>query len=508
MRRTFLPLIMMLMCLCCFGCPDKQAEQVVSQAPFQGLKLKVAVPQGIMSVEEWQNLTVEWATRTGAEAEFIEIAVVAGESKTLGSIAADYRQSAADLMLFPLNLKPALVVTKSLQILPESVLKEDKLNWENQFAGFKKDLSLVNNKKGLIPLAAPTFKLYLRKDLLAQAQRKVPDTWDELLVLIHEMEQWAPGKTAVMPWSETDRSRMLLSIMMPYVMTEDSLSMYVDFLSGESSFQHPGYAKGMGIAKELLTSLPKEVSSYSALECRREILEGRAAIAICDERIPQYWLPTQSVPATVTRDAQTTLTIAPLPGVNEFFDKFNQSWKPNAYNRVRHITVLGDNSLVAGEMSGSGANGSGTTGQGPTSSSVHANENVSLAAGNLLHELMRLGLVDASGKSILSPTFEDQLTSTIPFFSDDLNFEEQTELLQTIQTQLSSRLCPQPVLTEQSELDQLITSIATKLLDPKTEVQALSEQLATQAAAVIKTAGPDKVRQFARGMLGMSPDTN
>jgi hypothetical protein len=476
------------------GCPQDNNNPSTQVNPFAEVSLNVAVPQGVMSLDDWKTLSREWETRTKVSVKFMELPQPYPHDQLTGTTyIKQITELNPQLMIFPWELKGLLGKEHLLSPFPPSAVTENELDWSNYFKGFRKNVCQIEEQPGLIPLALPTYKLFYRKDLLEQAQKNIPQSWDELIVFGKELPQWGEGKGILLPLAESTRMEMLLSIMLPYVTTNESLSLCYDFSSGNSTCEHPGFTRGFTRVEEINRIIAKESMGLSPQNCLQKLLAGEAMMVIADEScLPLISANTSA--ETLARNPAVKLGIVPLPGAREQYDFFKKEWVSLPDTIVHRVTMVGSRGYVAG-----------ITTLLPENDELK--QTTKLAACNLLSELIKTGMVDSAGKTILTPTRVADLTSNVATLPEEFSFPEQTDILETIQAQLQDKLCFSPALLPQDGFEEFWQSIANKAFTGET-ADALTKELVLKNAELVLGLTPSKVREYYRAQLGLKQIPN
>lgn len=291
------PLLVRLACgaLCLLvgsGCGQSDEVEVQTR-PFEGRSIEVLVPEDFGFPDRWQPVIDEWSEQTGATATLTTF-----PSSAIGATA-DGMQKFADrleqdgasgsppaLLLVPLTTVPALVDRGLLAELPTRDSAADAALWPDLYEGLRENVASWNQLPITVPLSSPVLLCYARIDLLEKAGLEPPTTWTEYQRLLETLDEWAPGLTAAEPWDESYAATLFLARAAALARHSANLSFYFDFRSGQSLISTEGFVQALELATRAVRELPEESLNWSPARCRREILEGRAALAIAMETGP------------------------------------------------------------------------------------------------------------------------------------------------------------------------------------------------------------------------------
>lgn len=336
-----LPLALLLATLT--GCPTatstpSSAEKV---KPFAGQKLTIVAPTGLPLTATWELLLEEWSAQTGGTIVWEVPSSTATTSATPESAPTATGTAGARLVFFPLDELPQIERRWSLAPFPDELAESHLINARDLPAGLR-DRVLSRQRKVIAwPLAAPVLACYYRRDLLEQAKLNVPTTWEDYERLVASVDSWAPGLTAVEPLSAETRG-LTFAAHAAATKAPDSLSFWWDLDSGTCLLRQPNFEQSWRQTCSTWRRLSSTCGQLTPSDCRREVLEGRAAIALAWEPTGEY-PPLRSAPSrpagaetsssgtgsiqAIQRREGIQLGIAPLPGGRKYYHRGQGRWE-------------------------------------------------------------------------------------------------------------------------------------------------------------------------------------
>ena len=337
------------------GCREAALDNADRQTPlFQGQTIRLAVPGGWGFKELWDIQLEEWAARTGARAELIEIDMTDGSGALLKS------DSNLQLIIFPWTRRGELLAGKHLQSLPEESLGESQLNWDDLFRGLREKQANLDLGPALVPIGSPVLVCYYRADLLEQAGLKPPETWDDYQVLLDQLPTWAPGLTAAEPWSPEFRATLFMARALPHVKHAGHYSVYFDVDNGDPFIGTPGFVKALEVTQAAVKKLPVEVFQYDPVTCRNLVITGQAALAIGLETGPSGGplnlaasVPARGKSVEKRKRADSiSIGFCRLPGAGQVYNTTVNEWVSAEHDdqneTSNHVTLTGFAGLCAG----------------------------------------------------------------------------------------------------------------------------------------------------------------
>jgi len=468
------------------GCKDEDAAtHDVETPPFSGQQIQIAVPARASFRETWEAPLNEWVAQTGASYELLESV----DSSEPFEAASDGERPS--LAVFPLAHAGELASSGNLAPIPESLLRtnQDGLQWHDLFAGLREKLASQKGRGIFLPLSCPVLVCYYRDDLLQAAGLNPPQTWDDHQRLLDSLAEWAPGLTAVEPWSEDFRATMFFARAVSFAQHPGHYSLFFDIETGEPLIDRPGFVQGLKTALSALAKMPPDVLTYDPADCRNEILSGRAALAITFE-VPGSGNP-ELVDANETRAAEraehAAIGFARLAGSREIYNGTRHVWEPSADKGISRVTLTG----FAGRAAGAS-----------TQNSPRETE----AAWNALVKVSGADCVSGFPPGIIGLCRESQLRDPAAIVGPGLDDLEATRYAEAVAESLRDlHLVAELPVIGRDEFRHALTAALTSALDGS---QTAEEALKSAAAAwreIADKIGTAKIRGNYRASLGLSP---
>lgn len=304
------------------GCGDESSPETstADAAAWAGTELSVAVPRDLEVEATWQVLFEDWSARTGARPGLV-------------TPAWPWHSLTADVAVIPVTSVPELDALWELQPVPET------LDLQSVLGGLRQQLCQVGREARLVPISTPVLVLYVRGDLLEASGKRLPETWAEYQQLLEELDEWAGGLTAVEPWGEEFRATMFLARAVSHARHPANYSLFFEINRGDPLVDSPAFVRALQEAKKALTEMPAAVRNYTPADCRRELLAGRAAMAVSFE--PEF-----PEPADVERAETVRVKFIRLPGVREIYNRSSARWE-TVVGRAQATSLVGFAGLVA-----------------------------------------------------------------------------------------------------------------------------------------------------------------
>lgn len=329
--------IVAVLLLCGCSSEDEPADgPATSVKPFAGQTVRVAVPGGLGLNNIWDLSLSEWSGRTGAEYELVTYTPPAdGNWQSV----AKKLSGQTDVLLLPASAVSAFDMHGGLATVPLEQQSVEHLDLQGYPAAIRDRVVAVARQPRVLPVSCPVLACYYRADLLAAAELTPPATWDEYQELLETLDNWAPGMTAVEPWSPEWRATTFLAKAVSLAKHPDQYSFAFDVSTGRPLIDGPGFVAALEQSQAAVKQLSPESLNYSPADCRRELLAGRAALGIALETdqsgSPLPFGPakvdaTEAAPNSAGMDAQrgegVQLGIVPLPGSQRVFNTSTGEW--------------------------------------------------------------------------------------------------------------------------------------------------------------------------------------
>lgn len=311
------------------GCSSENEEDPQNAQggkPFEGVTIHAAVPavRGLKS--DWEAALRNWSTQLGCEVQVSDYPLSKDSDEVPPTLAK------ADVLLIPWSSVPDVMSNEGLAAIPDIVRAPDQLHWSGFFSGMRSHAATLDGQPRLVPISCPVLVCYYRKDLLAKAGLSPPKTWDDYQNLLDTLDMWAPGLTAVEPWSESFRASLFLARAAAIAKHSEQFSFCFDLTSGDPLIANPGFVEALQKAQSALAKMPEEVKTYSPGDCRREILAGKAALAIAYETDFNSKTP---------RSENIQIGISPLPGTRRVYNTSIDEWVEYDTETLHRVTFAG-----------------------------------------------------------------------------------------------------------------------------------------------------------------------
>ncbi len=475
LRTVCWPTFGLVLMLC--GCWSNDANES-TQPPelvFRDETVTIRVPADTEFAEIWDLTLAEWSGATGAETN-----IVSDESLKTSN-------KSADVLVLPLTELSGWIENDRLAPIPDSILDGTALTWLDVFYGVREHTAQVAGSPRVIPVSVPVLVAYYRADLLTAANLEPPQTWSEYQHLLETLNEWAPGLTAVEPWSPEWRATTFLARAAALAKHPDQLSFEFDVRSGEPLIDSPGFQSALELVQQARPHLAEKVNEYSPSDCRRELLAGRAAIGIALESGPEGQ-PLPFGPGSSTMEISDEradgieLVVEPLPGSVRVYDQSKSAFQEFSEDRVHRVTLTG------------------FAGLGVAVSKSAAN---SQAAWDLALQLTAKDLSQTFPPPFCSPVRESQAGSPATYSGQSLRPEEQGTWLNAVRSGLSSDQCISelPVIGRERFREVLSTELAA-VLESDENAQEILKRVAAEWRVITEELGQDAVRKSYRRGLG------
>ena len=480
------------------GCPDDTKPQK-EELPFKGLTVEITVPAGLGLAASWNLLLDEWSEQTGASASVVEVPMVS-TSEPVAETEGQVPDPVGDLVFFPLSDVSEYDARLGLSPFPEKSLKSHSLGWTDLFLGLRDRIGSLQGQATALPVSCPVLVCYFRRDLLEAANRRPPTTWEEYRQLVQRIEEWAPGLVAVEPWCEGFRSTMFLARAVPFAKHPANYSLFFDIYSGEPLIDSPGYVRALELTQQTIALMPSEVRQYSPEDCRHEILEGRAAIAIAFETAPGSPLPPFASWHTASasnesagdnrepeRPASAQIGFCRLPGATEAFNRSTGKWERPPESTINHCTLIGFAGLCAAVPSAD-------------------SESQQAAACHVLQLLARNQIETAFAGATKSLCRDSQMTVATEWLDDELTMQERIEYVQVVADSLHNvpAVAEIPVVGRRELRSSLTKALGRVLANQATPADGLQE-VASEWKKATEKIGVKAVRDSYRCRIGLEP---
>lgn len=321
------------------GCPRAQPEVDPNgtSTPTSIADVALSVPAGLGLSDTWQVAASEWEVSTGARCSIEEFSVPSN-----GVV---LPPASADLAVAPLPSLSALIAADWLAPISD----RDPAFEQSQdlLPGLRRGLSQPGGRTAGLPVACPVLACYFRADLLEAAGMSPPESWGDYQALLESLPAWAPGLTAVEPWSEDFRASLFLARAVSTALHPDNFSLYLDVEQGTPLIDEPPFVAALDDSLAAIPHLDERSLQMSPVDCVNDVLAGRAAIAI---GAPELFLPAhqRSSEGAIQRPDTFRLGVVPIPGASRVYHRQTGQWQvPAAGAAVQRVTLIGFDGLIA-----------------------------------------------------------------------------------------------------------------------------------------------------------------
>jgi ABC-type glycerol-3-phosphate transport system substrate-binding protein len=470
------------------GCPqNERSDKAAEKLPFAGQEIRISVPAGMGLQTAWDGPLNEWAAQTGAKYILNEVPVLPGSERP--SLLSN--TGSETLAIFPFDLAVELIGAGELAPVPKQVLQagDDGLDWHDLFAGLREKLAANKGRPMFVPLAAPVLVCYYRQDLLKAANLSPPQTWEEYQQLLDNLESWAPGLTASEPWSDSFRATMFLARAVSSAQHPAHYSLFFDIETGQPLIDSPAFVRALESARAAVQKMPADVLQYGPQECRREILQGRAAMVIAfesaDSGIAAHSRDRSD--QSIERDRDISLGFIRLPGSREVYDASRHVWESAPDKGIHRVTLTGFGGWAVGCWARQ------------SQMQIEASWNALIqVAGPRLSSGLPVGLAGLCRDS--------QLAGASSFVGTEIDgIEAGAYATAVAQSLRDDRLVAELPFAVREELrDALSRAIASAFSNSATPAEALGAAAVAWRATVDRF-GKDRLRDNYRISLGLSP---
>lgn len=471
------------------GCdsPKKQAE---SAAPFAGRTVVVRGESELGLNAAWGVAAQDWEAATGAKVRFEEWPA---DGKSAAKSPSPREVVVTTLARLP--ERTAELGEGGWSIIPESQRGETQLHWMDVLPGLRETTCVRRREPTLVPISLPVMVLGYREDLLRKAGLEAPATWEEYASLAKKVGDWAPGLVVAEPWREDVRASWFLARSLAYARHPGQLAVFFDLDTLAPRISAPPFAQALTEAREVYRAIPMADRDMSPADCRRALIEGRAALAICAVNGEWNNQSTKSPGEAAPVEAVAGLSVgfAPLPGSRRTYDPGRKAWVTGDIDAVNRPTLVdwggtGFGGAIAGVVAGG---------------DVVAND----AAFHFL-----ASVVVATGGKTLPKSFrgtvrQSQLDSPEDFASSDWPSYSVPQVVAAGAASLGrdNIVCELPVAGREM-FRAALTRALEKALTSDADSAGLLEEAAREWEKIVAEIGTAKVRSTYRESLGFRPE--
>jgi multiple sugar transport system substrate-binding protein len=464
------------------GCPSGQKPATVS-TPFAGQTLVVMSEAELGTKEAWEAETLEWEAATGADVRFEEWPAD-GSAPVLAE---------GTVVVTTFARLPERTLTQGdagWAAIPASQLGDSQLNWMDVLPGLRESTAVRRREPTLVPISLPVNVLGYREDLLRKAGLEPPETWEEYDRLARSVGEWAPGLSVAEPWRADTRASWFLARALAYGRHPGQLAVFFDLDTLAPRIAAPPFVRALTEARQLYRTIPEGGRAMSPADCRRALVDGRAALAIC--AVNGDWGGDYGE-TPVEAAAELSLGFAPLPGSRQTFDPGRQAWVGMSGDELNRPTLV--------DWGGRGLGG--------VVAAVVPGRNKE--AIDMAFQLLTSVTVATGGKTLPQPwrgvVRQSQLDSPEQFASNDWPSFVVPQVVGAAAASLGrdNVVLELPVPGREQFRDALSIALE-KGLNSEIAVDELLAEVAREWERIVREVGVDTVRAAYRESLGFRPE--
>ncbi len=467
-------------CLSLCGCFDSKPPGATNSVtlPFKGQEVELFVPKALGLPATWEILLQEWSSQTGAAVRWTEYS--AEDEATFEEGLKPTSSSGGRVVLFSLRRLSEL----DRHLAPLNPATGSAFDARDLFKGLRERVVSRERFPVAVPIAAPVLVCYYRRDLLKAAGLKPPATWEDYQTLLDGLEQWAPKLTAVEPLGPDHRAATFFARSLAFAKHPENYSVWFDLESGAPLVQTPGFVDALVAAQRAWKRMPSSIDEMSPADCRRAVLEGRAALALAYE-------PSSATDSAsrVERAPGIEVGVGRLPGSKRIFNRNSNRWETSPTGSLHAPGLCGTTGLAAGVTL-------------PTSGAKD------LAAWNLLTTLVEGQFESAWATLPKTPCRESQV-STAPTWNDNgLTVEEASQSVDAVAQMLRDpQLVAELPLPRADEFRAATARCVSSVLAGEAEPAAALATMQAEFDKIVSSVGHDPIRTAYRRGLGLATAT-
>lgn len=457
------------------GCNSDDAgdeSTVENAAPFAGAHVRILVPKAADDSAAWDLFLNEWSALSKASVD-----VAAWDDVSDVEAALKEKPDDGTVIFFPAVGRAELASRDLFSSLPRDLQSVEALDWHDVHRGVSENVLEWDGEPAFLPIRLPLLVLYYRRDLLDAAGLAPPQSWTEYRNLLETLADWAPGLTAVEPWSPSFRTSLFLARSLSLVKLEGNYSVFWDYTTGKPLIDSPGFVRGLERALDDVRLLDPNSLEMTPDDCLASIADGKSAIAIA-AAFPDI---TREFGPKVA-PSKFEIAVVPLPGSEQVYDPGRGFWVDSSGGEVNRATLTGWDGMLAGVA-------------------ATGDETARRAAWNLLQSLTRDFGADAFPQGGMTPSRLSASSRPFPMSVAGLNVRSHAEAVRDAQRDA-------PVVPELSirNHESFRTALRTELDLALAGDESAQEALSAVAGAwnvILDERGRDELRDSYAGGLGI-----
>ena len=457
------------------GCPGTPPKSETVDRPFHGQEVELVVPASYQLPAVWDVALNEWMDQSGASVRWSEYS--GNDENSLEKKLSAPVTSGGRVILFPLRQLGEL----DRHLNPIEAAATPGLDLKDIFKGLHDRVVSRNRSLVAIPVSAPVLLCYYRADLLKAAGLKPPQTWDEYQSLLDSLDRWAPGLTAVEPLAPGHRATLFFARSLAFAKHPENYSVWFDLDSGKPLLKTAGFEEAMEVAGRAWKKMPCRITEMTPADCRRQILEGKAALAIGIEPV------SVDKAGETTRAASIEIEICRLPGSRRVFNPNSNQWDVLPRSAVHAPTLCAFDGMAIGV-------------------GLPAEGGKDAAAWHLLSTLAGEQFASNWASLPKSPCRESQVGTATSGNESGLTIDEASRAIDaTAQTLRDDQLVADLPIPQADEFRRVTDEAIGKLLKNELDPAAALQQLQADFEQIVARVGAATIRADYRRGLGLPP---
>ncbi len=477
-RRALLVVLFPSLLLCgCFDTKPPGATQIVAM-PFQGEEVELLVPKALGLPATWEVLLQEWSSQTGATVRWTEYSPE--DEAAFGAGLPQTSSSGGRVFLFSLRRLSEL----DRHLAPLNPATGSPFDSKDLFKGLRERVVSRERFPVAVPIAAPVLVVYYRRDLLKAAGLKPPATWEDYQTLLDTLDQWAPQRVAVEPLAPEHCAATFFARSLAFAKHPENYSVWFDLETGEPLMQTPGFVEALAVAQRAWKRMPASINELTPVDCRRAVIEGRAALALGYEPSAVA----ASAPR-IERPPGIEVGVSRLPGSKRIFNRNSNRWETSPTGGLHAPGLCGTAGLAVGVT-------------------LPAGGSKDIAAWNLLTTLVEGQFESAWATLPKTPCRESQVGAAPTWNDNGLTAEEASQYVDAVAQMLRD---PQVVaelpLPRADEFRASTGRTVSSLLSGESDSVAVLATMQKEFDQIVNSIGTDSLRAAYRRGLGLATPT-
>lgn len=276
------------------------------QTPLPAVDLTVIVVDDGEIAEEIRR---RWELEGDEESELTVTEVTADEF---------FRDDSAwtgDVVIYPSRAMGELVARGWIEPLSADTLDSENLGWGDVFPLLRLRECTWDSQTYGVTLGSPVPVLFYRNDVFAEHDWEPPATWSQYAAIVEQLRgaKPSPWTPAVEPLAGRVAAHILLARAASYASHPGTLSVLFDTQTMQARIAAPPLVRAAEQLRDVATEPMLQQTPEDAL---RAVLEGRCAMAI-------GYLSSM---ADISADAWEQVSIAPLPGAEQQYNRRAEQW--------------------------------------------------------------------------------------------------------------------------------------------------------------------------------------